>query len=75
MIAFVPTVVPWQRRVIDRQRSGVVTPSFAAASSSAAIRPSEKSCGVDGALVVTTVPDSSTTTQSVNVPPMSTPQR
>jgi hypothetical protein len=37
--------------------------------------PREKSCGVDGTLVVSSLPARSTIAQSVNVPPMSMPTR
>jgi hypothetical protein len=42
---------------------------------SASIIPWEKSCGVEGTLVVSSVPARSTMAQSVKVPPMSMPTR
>ena len=74
-MALVPTVVPWASAAKARQSSSGRLPSLAATTSRAAIRPWAKSAGVDGALPAVTRPASSTTTQSVKVPPMSMPQR
>ena len=75
MIALVPTVVPWASTAVAPQSVSSVIPSLAATMPRAAISPSPKSAGVDGALPVVTRPSSSTATQSVKVPPMSMPQR
>ena len=75
MIALVPTVVPWASTASSPQSASSGAPSLPATMSRAAISPSPKSAGVDGALPVVTRPASSTTTQSVKVPPMSMPQR
>ena len=75
MIALVPTVVPWASTASSRQSASSGVPSLPATMSRAAISPSPKSAGVEGALPVVTRPASSTTTQSVKVPPMSMPQR
>src|SRR6516162_9544476 len=48
-------------------------PRLVAASATASRAPLEKSSGVDSALPTTTVPSLSKATQSVNVPPISTP--
>ena len=74
-IALVPTVVPWEMSEVFARRSATGRPHFPAAASSAFMRPSAKSPGVEGAFALTTCPRSSTSTQSVNVPPMSSPQR
>ncbi len=70
----VPTVVPCSSRSVWVRSSSRPRPARRAASSTAAMKPAEKSGGVDEALASVTVPDSSMITQSVNVPPMSTPQ-
>ena len=74
-IAFVPTVVPWETSAVSASSAGTGCPHLRAAASSACMRPSAKSPGVEGALALTTRPPSSTITQSVNVPPMSRPHR
>ena len=71
----VPIVVPWLTIATSRQKDARSFPSLPAAISSAATNPALKSGGVDAALAVTTVPLGATTTQSVKVPPMSTPTR
>jgi len=73
-IVLVPMVVPWASRAVRRRRSATVHPSSRAARSRDSRKPREKSSGVDGALAVTIRPSSSSTTQSVMVPPMSIPQ-
>ncbi len=75
MIVFVPTVVPWERNAMSRQKSSSPTPRARAPASRASIMPCEKSAGVDGTLVVRSLPARSTIAQSVNVPPMSMPTR
>ena len=74
-IAFVPTVVPWEMSEVSARSSRTGRPTLPAAASSACMRPSAKSPGVEGAFALTTRPESSTITQSVKVPPMSSPQR
>src|SRR5215472_18944246 len=71
--AFVPTVVPCVNTVTLRQNSSKDRPSRSAARRIAASIPSAKFPGVEGHFVAVMRPRSSSTTQSVNVPPMSTP--
>ena len=71
---FVPTVVPCSSSSISPKMPSGSTPRWRAASSIASRKPCEKSWGVDEAFASVIVPVSSTSTQSVNVPPMSTPQ-
>src|SRR5438094_465203 len=73
MSAFVPTVVPWVSTAISLQNCSNESPSRSAATRIAAIMPSAKLPGVEGALVAVMPPPRPSTTQSVNVPPMSTP--
>src|SRR6266545_1802359 len=75
MSAFVPTVVPWVSTAISPQNCSNESPRRSAATRIAAIMPSAKSAGVEGALVAVMRPERSSATQSVNVPPMSTPTR
>ena len=70
----VPTVVPCSSRSVWESSSSTPRPARRAPSSTAAMKPSEKSGGVEEAFARVSVPDSSMITQSVNVPPMSTPQ-
>jgi hypothetical protein len=71
--AFSATVVEWRKSCVSARSSGVVVSSRAAATPSASRMPPEKSGGVENALPSYTAPASSTTTQSVHVPPMSIP--
>ncbi len=73
--AFVPTVVPWVRTRICPQKSANSSSSRSAATRMAFSMPSAKLPGVDEDLVAVIAPFWSMTTQSVNVPPMSTPTR
>ncbi len=73
--AFVPTVVPWVSTAISLQNCSNESPRRSAATRIAASMPSAKLPGVEGALVAVMRPERSSTTQSVNVPPMSTPTR
>src|SRR5437899_8125610 len=73
MSAFVPTVVPWVSTAISLQNCSNESPSRSAATRIAASMPSAKLPGVEGALVAVMRPERSSATQSVNVPPMSTP--
>ncbi len=75
MRAFVATVVPWPNRVVRESSCSRLRPSTAAAFPTLSMTPMEKSFGVDAAFVAVTLPASSTTMQSVNVPPVSTPMR
>ena len=75
MMVLVPTVVPWERKSMSRQKSSSGMPSACAPASSASIMPREKSGGVEGTLVVRSLPARSTIAQSVKVPPMSMPTR
>ena len=75
MSAFVATVVPCPKRVVRARSCSPVMPKRCAARATLSITPIEKSCGVDAAFAAVTLPSSSTTTQSVNVPPVSTPIR
>ena len=70
--AFVAAVVPSVNRSLEATSSSSVDPSAAAALATESITPAEKSRGVDGALPTVTRPCSSSTTQSVKVPPLST---
>src|SRR5947207_3791905 len=72
---FVPTVVPCVRTATSRQNRSKETPKRPAARRIAASIPSAKSAGVDGDLVAVIRPLRSSATQSVKVPPMSTPTR
>jgi len=72
---FVPTVVPCVSTSIRRQKRPKGRPRRSAATRSEASMPAEKLPGVDGALVAVMQPSAPSTTQSVNVPPMSTPTR
>jgi len=74
-IALVPTVVPCSNNLVFCINWDNVSPNFSAATSRALKNPSEKSFGVDGLLAMAICPRSSMTTQSVNVPPVSTPQK
>ena len=49
------------------------SPRFSVALWSASTTPTEKSCGVESAFPMVSFPSLSRTTQSVKVPPMSTP--
>ena len=71
--AFVPTVVPWVSTAISPQNFSNGNPRRSAATCIAASMPSAKLPGVEGALVAVIPPPRPSTTQSVNVPPMSTP--
>ena len=73
-MAFVPTVVPCARTLIDLRSSGEDRLNLVAALSIAFRTPSEKSEGVDGDLAIVSLPSSSINTQSVKVPPISNPQ-
>src|SRR5262245_52205171 len=75
MMVLVPTVVPCDRNSMLLQKRSRSMPSFSAPAPSASIMPREKSCGVDGTLVVSSLPARSTIAQSVKVPPMSMPTR
>jgi hypothetical protein len=63
------------RIAIAAQNRSKGKPSRSAATRIASIMPSAKLPGVEAALVAVTRPARSSTTQSVNVPPMSTPTR
>ncbi len=75
MIALVPAVVPCASIVIDLSNAGSSSPTRSPARCSASSTPSAKLPGVDGALEIVSRPPSSMSTQSVNVPPISRPQR
>ena len=75
MMVLVPTVVPCERKRMSRQKRSRGTPSAFAPAPSASIMPRPKSCGVEGTLVVRSLPARSTIAQSVKVPPMSMPTR
>ena len=75
MMVLVPTVVPCDRNAMSRQKSSSEMPSACAPAPSASIMPREKSGGVEGTLVVSSLPARSTIAQSVKVPPMSMPTR
>src|SRR5262249_37175141 len=66
--AFVATVIPWEKP----RTCAAARPARSSAAWTAAITPSDWSCGVVGAFAVTIRP-SNATTASVNVPPTSTP--
>ena len=55
-IALVPTVVPWETSAVSDSSADTGRPHLRAAASSAFMRPSAKSPGVDGALALTTRP-------------------
>ncbi len=63
-----------ERDLADRAHP-VAMPMRRAAAAIASIMPRAKSSGVDGDFAVVTAPPSSITTQSVKVPPISTPTR
>jgi hypothetical protein len=70
-----PIVQAWKKNLADRiSSSSSRKPMLWAASRTASMAPIEKSSGVDKAFPNETPPSSSTTTQSVKVPPMSTPR-
>jgi hypothetical protein len=73
--ALIATVVPCASRSVWLSSAERSIPSSAAATSIAAKNPRCGSSGVVGALATVIVPASSTTAQSVKVPPMSTPIR
>src|ERR1700681_201171 len=75
MSVLVPTVVPCVSTATSRQKRSKDSPRRSAAMRIAASMPSAKFSGVDGDLVAVILPPRSSTTQSVNVPPMSTPTR
>jgi hypothetical protein len=74
-IALVPTVVPCSNNLVLCINWDNVSPNFSAATSRALKNPSAKSFGVDGLLAIVICPRSFMTTQSVKVPPVSTPQK
>ncbi len=71
--AFVPTVVPCVRTSTSWQNRSKESPRRSAAIRIAASMPSAKLSGVEGAFVAVIAPSRPSTTQSVKVPPMSTP--
>jgi hypothetical protein len=71
--AFSATVVEWRKSSVSASRSAGVVPSWSAATVRESMIPDEKSGGVENALPSVTAPSASTTTQSVQVPPMSMP--
>src|SRR5581483_9643382 len=73
--AFVPTVVPCVSTSMFLQKSSNESPRRSAATVIAASMPSAKLGGVEEDLVAVMRPSRSSTTQSVKVPPMSTPTR
>src|ERR1700694_2201622 len=75
MSVLVPTVVPCVSTATSRQNRSKDSPRRSAARRIAASMPSAKFSGVDGDLVAVIPPPRSSTTQSVKVPPMSTPTR
>src|SRR5512134_2563877 len=75
MSALVPTVVPCVRTEIRSQNASNGSPSRSAATRIASSMPAAKLPGVEAALVAVMPPLRSRTTQSVKVPPMSTPTR
>jgi hypothetical protein len=72
MRMLVATVVPCAKRVVSPSSPSVVSPRRVAASATAFSTPPSKSGGVEGDLARTIAPSESTTTQSLNVPPLST---
>ena len=71
---FSPTVVAWKNKRVERSSSSSpARPRLSAASRRASRTPDAKSGGVDAAFPTEMEPPPSTTTQSVNVPPMSMP--
>src|ERR1700693_2019667 len=75
MSVLVPTVVPCVSTATSRQKRSKDSPRRPAAMRIAASMPPAKFSGVDGDLVAVIRPPRSSATQSVNVPPMSTPTR
>src|SRR5437867_12255804 len=75
MSAFVPTVVPWVSTAISLQNCSNESPSRSAATRIAASMPSAKLAGVEEDFVAVMRPSRPSATQSVKVPPMSTPTR
>jgi hypothetical protein len=75
MSALVPTVVPCVRTEIRSQNVSNGSSRRSAATRIAFSMPSAKLPGVEAALVAVMPPLRSSTTQSVKVPPMSTPTR
>ena len=70
-----PTVQPWKNSLaVCNRSSSPVMPRCSAALRTASRTPWAKLSGVDNALPTVSSPASSTTTQSVNVPPISTPR-
>ncbi len=73
-MALVATVEPWMKRSVPPRTSSSGTPSRSDAARTALSTLPARSCRSDGALAVTMrFPATSWSTQSVNVPPMSTP--
>src|SRR6516162_6833587 len=73
--ALVATVVPWTIRSVSASSAESCMPSTSASSFSPPMTPSEGSFGAEGTLAKLVLPESSTATRSVNVPPTSTPMR
>ncbi len=72
----VPIVAPWLKRSVLASSAPSVRPFWAASSSRPLITPSAGVVAwVDSTLDVVMWPSSRTATQSVNVPPMSTPMK
>src|SRR5436309_386929 len=71
--AFSATVEECKKRRVEPSSSPRLIPIVSAATASASRMPAAKSGGVENALPSVTLPLSSTTTQSVQVPPMSIP--
>jgi hypothetical protein len=71
--AFVPMVVPWPKRSVRWSIAGRPTPAVSASSLSPASTPATGSSLADKTFALRWFPCRSTRTQSVNVPPMSTP--
>src|SRR5207247_5284554 len=68
------TVQAWKKNFVAlKSSSASARPRLRAASPTASTAPTAKSSGVDSALPKVTAPCSSIATQSVNVPPISTP--
>ncbi len=68
----VPIVVPWTNATVRRSSAPTSRSSASAVSRTQVTTPSAGSSGVVRAFVVSLRPRSLSTTQSVNVPPMST---